>query len=111
MAPYLVRKVLLAVIEDGGPNPRPPTFPTDPSEKAKFLATARTLATKIETSPEFGQMWVRDPGQWRAPSARGGGWGLELMRALTDTVDVDRTADGTVVHLQRWVGLASGAHL
>jgi len=68
---------------------------------------------ELEASLDQGllQMWVRDHGQWRAPSDRGGGWGLELMRALTDTVDVDRTADGTVVHLQRWVGLASGAHL
>ena len=33
-------------------------------------------------------------GEWRAPSDRGGGWGLQLMRALTDAVDVDRTAGG-----------------
>ncbi|HEX5967221.1 MAG TPA: SpoIIE family protein phosphatase [Intrasporangium sp.] len=68
---------------------------------------------ELEASLDQGllQMWVRDHGQWRAPSDRGGGWGLQLMRALTDTVDVDRTADGTVVHLQRWVGLANGAHL
>ena len=48
-----IRKVLLAVIEDGGVNPRPPTFPADAGEKAKFLATARALETKLETSPEF----------------------------------------------------------
>ena len=66
---------------------------------------------ELEASLEGGllQMWVRDRGQWRAPSDRGGGWGLQLMRALTDTVDVDRTAEGTVVHLQRWVGLRTGA--
>ena len=51
---------------------------------------------ELEASLDQGliQMWVRDRGQWRAPSDRGGGWGLQLMRALTDTVDVDRTAGG-----------------
>jgi serine phosphatase RsbU (regulator of sigma subunit)/integral membrane sensor domain MASE1/anti-sigma regulatory factor (Ser/Thr protein kinase) len=68
---------------------------------------------ELEASLDQGliQMWVRDRGQWRAPSDRGGGWGLQLMRALTDTVDVDRTAGGTVVHLQRWVGLPHGTPL
>jgi hypothetical protein len=54
-----IRKVLLAVIEDGGPNPRPPTFPADAGEKAKFIATARALATSLETSPEYAK-WVAD---------------------------------------------------
>ena len=50
-----IRKVLLSVVEDGAPNPRPPTFPEDANEKAKFLATARTLQANIEKSPEFVQ--------------------------------------------------------
>lgn len=50
-----IRKVLLSVVEDGAPNPRPPTFPEDANEKAKFLATARTLQASIEKSPEFTQ--------------------------------------------------------
>jgi hypothetical protein len=53
-----IRKVLLAVVEDGTPNPRPPTFPADENAKAKFLAAARVLQASIETSPEFNQ--------WRA---------------------------------------------
>ena len=48
-----IRKVLLAVVEDGAPSPRPPTFPADENEKAKFLAAARVLSAKIETSPEL----------------------------------------------------------
>ncbi len=53
-----IRKVLLAVLEDGSVRPRPPAFPADAGEKEKFLAAARALETKIETSPQFNQ--------WRA---------------------------------------------
>ncbi len=53
-----IRKVLLAVLEDGTVKPRDVSFPADAGEKEKFLATARALASKIETSPEFAQ--------WRA---------------------------------------------
>ena len=48
-----IRKVLLAVIEDGTLPPRDPLFPPDQGERAKLLATARVLQAKIETSPEF----------------------------------------------------------
>jgi hypothetical protein len=48
-----IRKVLLAVIEDGSVNPRPPAFPADAGEKQKFLAAARALQAKIEASPEI----------------------------------------------------------
>ena len=48
-----IRKVLLAVIEDGTARPREPLFPADQGEKAKLLATARELRAKIEASPEF----------------------------------------------------------
>ena len=48
-----IRKVLLAVIEDGSAKPRDPLFPADQGERAKFLAAARTLQAKIEGSPEY----------------------------------------------------------
>jgi hypothetical protein len=48
-----IRKVLLAVVEDGSAKPRAALFPESSDERAKFLATARELQTKIETSPEF----------------------------------------------------------
>jgi hypothetical protein len=48
-----IRKVLLAVVEDGSAPPRAPLFPADANERAKLLATARELRAKIETSPEF----------------------------------------------------------
>ena len=48
-----IRKVLLAVIEDGSAKPREPLFPADQGEKAKLVAAGRALKAKIETSPEF----------------------------------------------------------
>lgn len=44
---------------------------------------------------------VRDQGRWRAPGDRGGGWGLQLVRAFMDAVDVDQGSDGTVVRMRR----------
>ena len=46
---------------------------------------------------------VRDDGTWSPPADRGGGWGLQLIRGLMDTVDVDRGAHGTMVRMQRRV--------
>lgn len=48
-----IRKVLLAVIEDGTIAPRDPLFPPDENERAKLLASARALQAKIEASQEF----------------------------------------------------------
>lgn len=48
-----IRKVLLAVVEDGAIPMRSARFPGGPEEKAKFLDKARTLATTIEQSKEF----------------------------------------------------------
>jgi hypothetical protein len=53
-----IRKVLLAVLEDGTSRPRAPLFPADQGEKAKLLAAGRALEGKIVASPEFAQ--------WRA---------------------------------------------
>ena len=49
------------------------------------------------------QVLVRDHGEWRPAAERGGGWGLQLMEALMDEVDVERTPAGTDVHLRRRV--------
>ncbi len=48
-----IRKVLLAVIEDGSQKPRDALFPVDQGERAKLLAAARVLQAKLEASPEF----------------------------------------------------------
>ncbi|WP_425579942.1 ATP-binding SpoIIE family protein phosphatase [Terrabacter terrae] len=50
---------------------------------------------------------VRDEGQWRPATDRGGGWGLQLMRALMDEVEVEHTTAGTTVSLRRRVDLVS----
>jgi serine phosphatase RsbU (regulator of sigma subunit)/anti-sigma regulatory factor (Ser/Thr protein kinase) len=52
---------------------------------------------------------VRDHGRWRAAADRGGGWGLQLMHALTDEVEVEHTARGTDVRLTRRLPTRSGA--
>jgi hypothetical protein len=54
-----IRKVLLAVVEDGAPPPREPLFPKDQGEKAKLLAAGRTLQAGIAASPEFAR-WQAD---------------------------------------------------
>jgi anti-sigma regulatory factor (Ser/Thr protein kinase) len=46
---------------------------------------------------------VRDTGQWRPAAGRGGGWGLQLMRALMDSVEVEQSAGGTEVKMRRHV--------
>jgi anti-sigma regulatory factor (Ser/Thr protein kinase) len=50
------------------------------------------------------EVTVRDQGSWRPPADRGGGWGLQLIEGLMDSVDVERTTDGTVVQMRRRLG-------
>lgn len=51
------------------------------------------------------EITVRDRGSWRAPSGRGGGWGLQLMKALMESVEVEHGPDGTEVRMRRIVRL------
>ena len=46
---------------------------------------------------------VRDHGRWRPAAGLGGGWGLQLMRALMESVEVDHLQHGTEVRLRRAV--------
>lgn len=48
---------------------------------------------------------ICDEGAWRAPVDRLGGWGMQLIEALVDTVEVDRTVDGTSIRLRRRLGV------
>jgi serine phosphatase RsbU (regulator of sigma subunit)/DNA-binding response OmpR family regulator/anti-sigma regulatory factor (Ser/Thr protein kinase) len=61
---------------------------------AAFRAVARHDGRAIE-------LIVEDRGHWRAPRPRGGGRGLDLIRALCDELTIDRGADGTRVTM-RW---------
>ncbi|MBX3219779.1 MAG: hypothetical protein KF795_04620 [Labilithrix sp.] len=54
-----IRKVLLAVVEDGAVPARPPLFPADEGEKAKLLGAGKELVAKIEASPEYAK-WRAD---------------------------------------------------
>ena len=52
---------------------------------------------------------VRDWGRWREPQGSGRGRGLPLVELLMDTLDVQRTDDGTEVRMtRRLTGRASG---
>lgn len=48
-----IKKVLLAVVEDGKEPAPSPLFPADENEKQRILVSARALAAKIEVSQEF----------------------------------------------------------
>lgn len=48
-----IRKVLLAIVEDGTVPVREALFPADEGEKAGLLERGKALAAKIEASPEF----------------------------------------------------------
>jgi anti-sigma regulatory factor (Ser/Thr protein kinase) len=57
---------------------------------------ARLVEGSVEVS-------VRDHGDWRPTAERGGGWGLQLIGGLMDSVDVDRHGTGTEVRMRRQV--------
>ncbi|MFD1053533.1 MASE1 domain-containing protein [Terrabacter terrigena] len=64
--------------------------------------TARLTGDELEVR-------VRDHGHWRAAADRGGGWGLQLMHALMDEVEVEHMTAGTEVRLTRRVRVGLGA--
>lgn len=51
------------------------------------------------------EVWVRDHGNWRPAADRGGGWGMQLIRSMTDSVEVEHE-DGTLLRMRRRVQLA-----
>ncbi len=44
---------------------------------------------------------VRDIGRWRTTRPRGGGRGLEIMRSLLDSVEIESGEEGTVVTMKK----------
>ncbi len=54
------------------------------------------------------ELVVRDQGGWRPEADRGGGWGVSLIRALMDSVEVDRGVEGTEVRMRRRVERGGG---
>jgi serine phosphatase RsbU (regulator of sigma subunit)/integral membrane sensor domain MASE1/anti-sigma regulatory factor (Ser/Thr protein kinase) len=65
---------------------------------------------EVSASLEDGMLvlTVRDNGQWRPAAGRGGGWGLQLMRALMDWVEVEQVPGGTEVRMRRRVRIGEG---
>ncbi|EWT02001.1 membrane protein [Intrasporangium oryzae NRRL B-24470] len=55
------------------------------------------------------EVLVRDDGAWRPAADRGGGWGLQLMSALMDSVDVEHREGGTDVRMRRRVAVGDRA--
>jgi PAS domain S-box-containing protein len=68
-----------------------------PAETGSIQVEARREGPRIVVA-------VRDHGQWRAPRGRNRGRGFTLMNYFMDRVDVERSQEGTTVHMERRVG-------
>jgi anti-sigma regulatory factor (Ser/Thr protein kinase) len=66
-----------------------------------YPAAAGDMVLSARVTDGVLEVTVSDHGRWRPPAARGGGWGLQLIRGLMDTVDLDRGQNGTVVRMRR----------
>jgi anti-anti-sigma factor len=66
--------------------------------------TPPTEAIRVLARADRGRLWleVRDSGRWREPTEhRDRGHGLNLMRALTDALAVEREDGGTTVFMEK----------
>ena len=59
---------------------------------------------EAERSDDCVEITVRDTGRWRPSRGKDRGRGIDLMRALADSVDVKRSDAGTEVRLRRRLG-------
>jgi anti-sigma regulatory factor (Ser/Thr protein kinase) len=66
-----------------------------------YIAAAGDMTVEARLVDGLLEMSVRDQGEWRLAADRGGGWGLQLMRALMDRVDLDHGPGGTEVRMRR----------
>ncbi len=69
-----------------------------------YPAAAGDLEVSARRTEGVIEVTVRDHGQWRPEADRGGGWGLKLMSSLMESVQVERTAYGTVVRMRHTAG-------
>lgn len=67
------------------------------------------LVVEARLGGEHLEIRVRDRGHWRPAAERGGGWGLQLMRALMDDVAVEHSPEGTQVRLRRRIRAGGGS--
>lgn len=72
-----------------------------------YGAREGTLTVRCERASDAVRTVVEDSGRWRESQPYGRGRGLAIMRALTDTLDIQRADDGTVVVLTKRLSPAS----
>ena len=65
-----------------------------PTSEGEVVLEARIVDSTLTVT-------VRDHGTWRPAADREGGWGLQLIRDLMDTVDVVSDPTGSVVTMRR----------
>ncbi|HWC86072.1 MAG TPA: SpoIIE family protein phosphatase [Solirubrobacteraceae bacterium] len=68
-----------------------------------------TFSLRAERAGEEIVLEVRDYGSWREPLGDRGGWGLRIIRAVCDEVEVERGVTGTRVRMRQWVRPQSAA--
>jgi anti-sigma regulatory factor (Ser/Thr protein kinase) len=66
-----------------------------------YGASEGTLTVRCERAGQEVRTVVEDSGRWRDSQPYGRGRGLAIMRALTDTLEIERGEDGTVVTLTK----------
>lgn len=65
-----------------------------------YGASVGTVRVRAWQEEGWLRVEVEDEGQWRAPRPdEGRGYGIPTMRAMTDTVEIDRSPSGTLVRL------------
>jgi serine phosphatase RsbU (regulator of sigma subunit)/anti-sigma regulatory factor (Ser/Thr protein kinase) len=69
-----------------------------------YGASEATFTISCQREGEEITATVRDLGRWRTTRPPGGGRGLEIMRALVDSVNITSDEEGTVVILTRKLG-------
>jgi serine phosphatase RsbU (regulator of sigma subunit)/anti-sigma regulatory factor (Ser/Thr protein kinase) len=68
-----------------------------------YAAAPGVLEVDLRMVDDSVEIAVRDYGAWRPAGDRGGGWGLDLTRALMDSVKVRGRKSGTQVVMRRSV--------
>jgi serine phosphatase RsbU (regulator of sigma subunit)/anti-sigma regulatory factor (Ser/Thr protein kinase) len=66
-----------------------------------YGAREATFSVRCEREGRDVTVTVTDDGRWRTVRPRGGGRGLEIMRGLMDSVEIDSTERGTVVTMTK----------
>lgn len=66
-----------------------------------YGAREASFVVRCEHDGQEVTVTVRDSGRWRTGHSQGGGRGLEIMRALLDSVKIDSDEGGTVVTMTK----------